>query len=119
MTALLNNALTGIRAAQTALSTSSNNVANAATEGYSRQRVNLVENPATPGRGRVLLGNGVGVAGVERVFDRFLTDSLQNVTMSEGRAQVMFGLSQRLDGLLGNPDLAIGDAVQRFFDQAE
>lgn len=119
MTTLLNNALTGIRAAQAALTTSSNNVANAATEGYARQRVNLVENPATLGGGGITFGNGVKLAGIERVFDQFLADNLQTVTMSEGRAQVMFDLSQRLDGLLGNPDLAIGDAVQRFFDQAE
>jgi len=119
MPTLLNNALTGIRAAQAALTTSSNNVANAATEGYSRQRVNLTENPSTLGRGGVTFGNGVKVAGVERVYDNFLANSLQEVTMSEGRAQVMFNMSQRLDGLLGNPDLAIGDSVQRFFDQAE
>ncbi|MBT8441486.1 MAG: flagellar hook-associated protein FlgK [Gammaproteobacteria bacterium] len=119
MSNLLNNALTGIRASQAALTTTSNNVANAATEGYSRQRVNLVEQPSAPGRGGLVIGNGVKVAGVERVYDNFLANSLQTVTMSEGRAQVMFDLSQRLDGLLGNPDLAIGDSVQRFFDQAE
>jgi flagellar hook-associated protein 1 FlgK len=116
---LLNNGLTGIRAAQASLATASNNVANAATEGYSRQRVNLVENPAAPGRGGFTIGNGVGIASVERVYDNFLADSLQNVTMSEGRAQVMFSMSQRLDGLLGNPDLAVGDTIQRFFDQVE
>lgn len=119
MTSMLNNGLTGIRAAQIALSTASNNVANAGTEGYTRQRVNLVQNPSTLTAGGIVLGTGVSVAGIERIFDIFLVDSLNNVNMTEGRASMLNNLSQRLDGFLGNPDLAIGDSIQRFFDQAE
>lgn len=119
MSSMLNNGLTGIRAAQAALSTASNNVANAATEGYSRQRVNLVQNPSSPAAGGIVIGAGVSVSGIERIFDVFLVDSLNNVNMAEGRAAILNTLSQRLDGFLGNPDIAIGDAIQSFFDQAE
>ncbi|MDN5370610.1 MAG: flagellar hook-associated protein 1, partial [Shewanella sp.] len=39
MSGLLSNALSGLNAANTALSVSGNNVANSATEGYSRQAI--------------------------------------------------------------------------------
>jgi flagellar hook-associated protein 1 FlgK len=118
MSLFINNGLTGLLAAQRALQTTSNNVANANTDGYVRQRVNFAENP---GQQRVgySVGSGVNVAGIERVYDQFLTDELNNATMSQHRAQTFNTLALRLDGLLGNPDLNISPSIQRFFDNVE
>ena len=45
---ILNAGTNGMSAAQAAMQTTSNNISNANTEGYSRQRVNLVaSNPYT------------------------------------------------------------------------
>jgi flagellar hook-associated protein 1 FlgK len=119
MSIFLNNGLSGLLAAQRALTTTSNNVANAGTDGYARQRVMFAENPAQSIGGGLSVGSGVTVAGIDRVFDQFLADELKNATMSEGRANAFSNLATRLDSLLGNLDLGVNQSIQRFFDQAE
>jgi len=63
--------ISGLNAAQRAFDIIGNNIANAATEGYHRQRLNL-----TPGYssqiGPVILGGGVDIAGITRMIDGFL-----------------------------------------------
>ncbi len=74
----INAAVRGMAAAQTALNTMGHNVANANTEGYSRQRVNV--SPAsplpTPGFNTPVrlasLGAGTQINGINRLRDEFL-----------------------------------------------
>ena len=69
-------ALSGLRAAQTALDVVGNNVANAATEGYHRQRVELAPLDSVP-IGNVEVGAGVSVAGVTRLIDSLLESEIR------------------------------------------
>jgi len=63
--------ISGLKAAQTAFDIIGNNIANAATEGYHRQRLDLT--PAyTSQVGSVLLGGGVDIVGITRMIDGFL-----------------------------------------------
>ena len=75
--------LSGLYAAQKALDTVGNNIANAATEGYHRQRINL-----TPGYtsqvGDVILGGGVDVAGITRLINNFLEQEILRQQSSLG-----------------------------------
>ncbi|HRK03363.1 MAG TPA: flagellar basal body protein, partial [Oligoflexia bacterium] len=58
---LFNTGKSGLFASRTALSTTGHNIANANTEGYSRQRVD--QTTSTPiGLGNVVLGTGTRVA---------------------------------------------------------
>jgi flagellar hook-associated protein 1 FlgK len=67
--------ISGLDAAQKALDTIGNNIANAATEGYHRQKINLV--PAYSSQtGQVVLGGGVEVAGITRMIDNLLEQEL-------------------------------------------
>ena len=71
----LDAARSGLAAASLAIETTSNNVANAATEGYSRQSVDLSN--ADPVRiGGVQLGSGVVAERIARASDRFLTGQI-------------------------------------------
>ena len=63
--------ISGLKAAQTAFDIIGNNIANAATEGYHRQRLNLIPT-YTSQVGSVLLGGGVDIAGITRMIDGFL-----------------------------------------------
>ncbi len=67
--------ITGLNAAQRALDVIGNNLANAATEGYHRQRIEL-----TPGYslriGSFLFGRGVDVAGVTRMVNNLLDQEI-------------------------------------------
>jgi flagellar hook-associated protein 1 FlgK len=63
--------ISGLNAAQTAFDIIGNNIANAATEGYHRQRLNL--SPSYMSQvGPVILGGGVDIAGITRMIDEFL-----------------------------------------------
>lgn len=60
---------------QTALQTTAHNIANKTTEGYSRQRVDILTNPSIT-EGRLQVGTGARAAQVSRVNDAFLDKQL-------------------------------------------
>jgi flagellar hook-associated protein 1 FlgK len=77
----MNIALKGMMAQQAALNVTSNNIANASTDGYSRQQVNL--EASTPISGIVTgeqLGSGVDVSDVARVRNEFFDYQLRTQT---------------------------------------
>ncbi len=116
---MISTALSGLTAAQRGLEATSNNVANAGTDGYVRRRIIQAES-ITAGLGTVSnLGSGTVVTGVERLYDSFLGETLRTMTSSEQRAQALADLSTRLDSLLGNPALGISSSLQSFFDKVE
>jgi len=68
-------AISGFDAAQKAFDVIGNNIANAATDGYHRQRINL--NPAyTTQAGSILIGGGVDVTGATRLIDSLLEQEI-------------------------------------------
>lgn len=73
----LNIAKTALLSTEKAISVASHNIANANTEGYTRQKVAL-EDAGTTVFGGLEFGNGVNVASVERVYDSFLTSQLRS-----------------------------------------
>jgi flagellar hook-associated protein 1 len=74
----LQTSLSGLQAAQAAIDTTSENIANANTAGYTRQRVNLTESGAltipalTEQGGGTQLGTGVSMQDITRIRDQFL-----------------------------------------------
>ena len=73
--ATLSIAAQSLKNQQVGIQTVGHNIANAATPGFSRQRVELVtEYPSF--EGGVFLGQGSNVAGVQRVVDRFVEAEL-------------------------------------------
>lgn len=79
----INTALKGMMAQQTALNVTSNNIANANTDGYSRQRADLVESYSISGLvPGAQLGSGVDIADVSRIRDGFVDYQLRTQTSS-------------------------------------
>jgi flagellar hook-associated protein 1 FlgK len=75
-----------LKAQQLALQTTGHNLANAATPGYSRQRVDLVSaDPAF--EGGVFVGQGVQIAGIGRIVDRFVESELLTLHGEVGYSQ--------------------------------
>ena len=69
----------GLNAAQVGINTTSHNITNAETEGYSRQRVvTAVATPLSSDAGQV--GNGTQVVDVKRVFDNFVFDRYNDIS---------------------------------------
>lgn len=84
-----NVAVKGLNANQTALHTTSNNISNVNTDGYSRQRVELKTDAPynMPGVGQ--LGTGVKLQSVVRMVDEFVNYQIrkESTTLSQYEAQ--------------------------------
>ncbi|MBW6487816.1 flagellar hook-associated protein FlgK [Sulfurimonas sp.] len=75
----LNIGYTGLAAAQLGVSTTSHNIANAESEGYSRQRVvTAAAMPIFSAPGNV--GNGTQIMDIARVFDNFVYDRYTGIS---------------------------------------
>jgi flagellar hook-associated protein 1 len=106
--------VSGLQAYQRGLSVTGHNISNAATEGYSRQRMELTaRNPQLGVNG--YFGTGVQVSAVNRVFDQFVENQLRSATSSSQQSSVLYDYSRRVDSLLANPDSGLAPALQRFF----
>src|SRR5690606_41554893 len=84
---MLNVSVSGLRAFQRALETTSHNIANVATPGYSRQSVNLATSQPEL-FGSSALGTGVTVQGVRRYSDELLSLQMRTASSSQSRLSV-------------------------------
>lgn len=92
----LSIAAQALKANQLAIQTTGHNLANVSTPGYSRQRVDLVS--AYPSyEGGVFLGQGVDVAGIQRIVDRFAEAKLLTVNAEFGYAEAESRALARLE----------------------
>lgn len=118
MAGILGIGTSGLLAYQTALNTVGHNVANANTEGYSRQRVQLgTQTPEFQGVGYV--GTGVKVQTVERVYDEFLVEQVQTYTSSAKYSEILAEQSSLIDEMLADPDVGLTPAMEDFFSDLE
>ena len=77
MADILRIGVSGLIAFQRALATTGHNIANANTDGYSRQITDLAARPPQ-GSGNGFVGNGVDVQSVRRLFDQFAVNNLRD-----------------------------------------
>lgn len=97
LTLSLNNALSGLKANQQSLAVLSHNIANANTEGYSRQ---LVDQSAVYIAG---VGSGVKVDDVIRKVDKYLQRAVQTQGSEVARTGAVSDYYERIQVLLGEP----------------
>jgi len=117
MTDLVAVAGNAVAAYQRALGTVSNNIANVATDGYSRQEVNLQANPVSK-VGNVFLGTGVIVDGVKRPYDAFTEANLRNSTPDLASQEPMVNYTNRVIDVMGGQTTALSTALDQFFSAA-
>ena len=106
----------GMVLSQTALNTTSHNIANRSTEGYSRQRVDLATNPAID-EGRYRIGTGAKLAGINRVNNPWLEKQIEqegsNYSFLESKANAL----SSLEGVLNEQNVeGINAAISKFFN---
>lgn len=93
----LANAMSGLTAASRNAQVTSNNIANAMTEGYSVRTLSVAQNGTT---------GGVTVAGVVRHSDPILLAERRTADADAGAATVTNNFYTRLETLIGTPDQA-------------
>ena len=103
---------------QRAISTTGNNIANANTDGYSRQEVEFASR--TPDRrGGLPIGTGVEVSSIRRAYDQFLTQDVQARTSSSGYYSLYSTTAGQIDNLMADPATSISSAMDQFFASME
>lgn len=116
----LNTAYRGLTAAQQGMNVAGQNIANAATEGYTRQRVEQ-SSLAAPARGLfsgglIQPGQGVSVDAIARLGNSFLDGGVRSAGAQAGYASVRSAALQGIEGILQEPgDNGISTALHGFW----
>lgn len=109
----------GLAASQLGMNITGNNIANANTPGFSRQRVDLAPS-ANQLQGRLRIGNGVDVQGIRRLTDQALQQRLLASTSAESAAitnsSLLGGMEQIAAKLDAQGRLQLNKEVNAFFD---
>jgi flagellar hook-associated protein 1 FlgK len=115
---LLGISVSGLIAFERALATTSHNIANAATEGYVRQRTDFAAREPQ-GFGSGFIGRGVDVTSVRRLISQFSASQLRYANSDLGGAQAFADLAVRVDTLLGEAGTDITASMQQFFSAVQ
>jgi len=115
MADLLATGLSSLRATQRALETTSHNIANASTVGYTRQTVQFASR--TPqAYGGNWIGSGVDAVAVKRVYDQFLATQARSSSATLARLDAYASQAGRIDDLLGDSSNGLSASLQAFTD---
>ena len=106
--------MSGLSAAQAALSTTSNNITNYTVAGYSRQTILLSQANSTL-QGSSYYGNGVNVTGVQREYDEFITAQLRNSSATYSAVNTQYSQISNIDDLLSTSTTSLSTSIQSFF----
>ncbi|NMB12408.1 MAG: flagellar hook-associated protein FlgK [Firmicutes bacterium] len=114
--------LRALQAHQMGLSVTGHNIANANTEGYSRQRISLVpghpytvpslNRPLSPGQ----MGTGVQVAEITRIRDEFIEMQLRMESQTTGQWEVLMDGYEQIEMVFNEPsDTGISSTLTAFW----
>ncbi|NRO95489.1 flagellar hook-associated protein FlgK [Paraburkholderia sp. NMBU_R16] len=106
--------LSGLAAAQWGLTTTSNNISNASTTGYT------VENPVyaeASGQytGAGYMGGGVSSVTVARNYSQYLSTELNNAQSTSSALTTNYSMASQLNNLIGSPTAGISTAITAYF----
>jgi flagellar hook-associated protein 1 FlgK len=111
---LLNNALSGSIAARAALDATSQNIANVATAGYTRQAALFVTAGATGG-GPKSAGNGVVVSQLMRFSDGYASQQMWRAASTVGQGTVAQPYLTQLEQVMGDDTADLSSSLDAFF----
>lgn len=114
MAGLFQLGVSALNANQASLVTTGHNIANADTDGYSRQQA-IKETTLPQNNGSGFIGTGVALTGVRRIYDEFLAKELQVTASGFNQFEIIVENAQQLDNLLGDETTSLAPSMQRFF----
>ncbi|MBZ4098840.1 flagellar hook-associated protein FlgK [Escherichia fergusonii] len=114
MSSLINNAMSGLSAAQAALNTASNNISSYNVAGYTRQTTIMAQANSTLGAGG-WVGNGVYVSGIQREYDAFITNQLRAAQTQSSGLTTRYEQMSKIDNLLSSETNNVSTSLQGFF----
>jgi len=111
-------ALSGLRAEQAALGVTTNNVANANTLGFSRQRPVLIEGDPVA-EGSLTFGSGVVLESVQSLRDPILELRLNEETQQRSQLDTMVSAMQQIEVMFSGSSGDLGTQINNFFSSLE
>jgi flagellar hook-associated protein 1 len=114
LNASLATALSGLAAEQAALATTTNNVANVNTPGYSRE-VPVLETSDPIVEDSLTLGTGVTVQSIESIRDPILESQIQQETQTQGQLNALVSALSQTQTSFTSTTGDIGTAISNFF----
>ncbi|MBB1428527.1 flagellar hook-associated protein FlgK [Shewanella sp. SG44-2] len=111
---LLNIARTGVQASQAQLGVTSNNIANANTEGYNRQ-VATQSSLESQRLGNSFYGTGTYVSDVKRVYNEFAARELRIGQTSMSAAETSYNKLSELDEIYSQIGKMVPENLNNFF----
>jgi flagellar hook-associated protein 1 FlgK len=118
MADLLNTSISGLLAFQRALDTTSHNISNVNTVGYSRQIAEMATRQAQQS-GSGWVGNGVDVTTVKRAYDDFLATQTRTSSSSFQQADAFATQAGRLNNLFGDSSTGMTASLQKFINAVQ
>ncbi|WP_110687266.1 flagellar hook-associated protein FlgK [Salinicola aestuarinus] len=106
--------LSGLNAAQSALSNTSNNISNVYTEGYNRQLIQLGESSSGGS-----MGSGVSVDGIQRQYNSYIGTQLNQANSRQSALETYSQQISQIDDLLADSDSGLNTLMQDFFSSVE
>lgn len=111
---LINTAMSGLNAAQAAMSTVSNNIANQNVKWYNRQMTVFNENSGTM-TGNGYIGNGVNVSRIHREYNEFLAGQMNRATSKQSALNSYTKNISQINDLLADKGNDVSSAIDEFF----
>lgn len=115
---VLHIAYAGLKTASLGNSTTTHNISNATTEGYSRQ-VNHQEASYALGTGQGFFGQGSQVVTVRRAYDEYLNKQVNIAQSNYSYSQEYSDLLARIDNLLADATTGLTPVLQEFFKSVQ
>lgn len=113
MADLLSTAVSALQTYRRGLDTTSHNIANVGTDGYSRQRIETATREAQP-YGNGWVGTGVDVSTVRRVYDEFVSLQSRSSTTSYEEQAAYASLAERINNLYASSTTGLSATLQKF-----
>ncbi|AJX17243.1 flagellar hook-associated protein FlgK [Burkholderia ubonensis] len=111
---LMNLGISGLNAAIWGLTTTSNNIANSATPGYTIERPVYAE-ASGQYTGSGYLPQGVNTVTVQRQYSQYLSDQLNSAQTQGGALSTWNALVAQLNNYVGSPTAGISTAITNYF----
>ncbi|MCS7164347.1 MAG: flagellar hook-associated protein FlgK [Thermodesulfovibrio sp.] len=117
LTALFDIGKTGVLTYQKALEVVSHNIANASTEGYSRQDVIFQNMPSSTASIAGVGGRGVKIVDIRRMYDSFIELQLKTESSNLAYWDVVYNGMLRLEHIFNEAsDIALSNSINDFFN---
>ncbi|HEX4328763.1 MAG TPA: flagellar hook-associated protein FlgK [Burkholderiales bacterium] len=111
---VLSIGISGLGAAQSGIATTSHNISNVNTPGYSRQQtVQTTNTPMYSGGG--YFGQGVNIASVQRAYNGFLVAQVREAQSQSSQMDSLSAQLQNIDNLLADPSAGLSPMLDNLF----